>query len=275
MSTYAIGDLHGCYLSLKKLLAEIAYNPQKDQLWFTGDLVNRGKNSLDVLRFVADLGDKSLQVLGNHDLHLLAIHAGKRKARGSDTLTQVLEAPDADALCNWLRSQPLLHQSKDLGFTLTHAGIPPAWSLKRAKKLAQEIETTLQHPKKHKKFLKKMYGDDPSVWNSALKGSARRRLIANYFTRMRFCMPDSTLEFGCKNDAKSAPKGFKPWFSYPSKAAKKSQLLFGHWAALNGKTGLANIHALDTGCVWGGKLTAMRLEDGQKFSVKAVKKDLA
>lgn len=275
MSTYALGDVHGCYKSLKLLLEEIAYNPQQDKLWFAGDLVNRGKASLDVLRFVADLGDKSIQVLGNHDLHLLAVHAGKRQLRSSDTFKKLLQAEDAAELCTWLRQQPLLHQDKELGYTLTHAGIPPVWSLKRAKKLAQEVEEVLRHPTKHQKLLKKMYGDDPSVWNSELKGSARRRLIINYFTRMRFCMADSTLEFGSKHDASKAPKGFKPWFNYPSKATKKSQLLFGHWAALNGKTKQERIHALDTGCVWGGKLTAMRLEDGKRFSVKAVKKDLA
>lgn len=274
MATYAIGDVHGCYKSLQQLLQEISFNPQQDKLWFAGDLVNRGKYSLDVLRLVADLGSSSLVVLGNHDLHLLAIHAGKRKERSSDTLSKVLKASDVDELCAWLRQQPLLHQDKELGYTLTHAGIPPAWGLKRARKLAAEVEKHLRDSERYKKFLNKMYGDDPSVWTPALKGSARRRLITNYFTRMRFCMPDSTLEFRSKHEANKAPKGFKPWYAYPSKAGKNSQLLFGHWAALNGKTKTEGFHCLDTGCVWGGKLTAMRLEDGEKFSVKAAKEDL-
>lgn len=274
MATYAIGDVHGCYKSLQQLLQEISFNPQQDKLWFVGDLVNRGKNSLDVLRLVSDLGSSGVVVLGNHDLHLLAIHAGKRKQRSSDTLSELLNAPDADELCTWLRQQPLLHRDKELGYTMTHAGIPAIWSLKRARKYASEVERHLRDPKRYKKFLSRMYGDDPSVWTPALKGSARRRLITNYFTRMRFCMPDSTLEFRSKHEASKAPQGFKPWYAYPSKAAKKSKLLFGHWAALNGKTKVDDIYCLDTGCVWGGKLTAMRLEDGQKFSVKAVKEDL-
>lgn len=273
MSTYAIGDLQGCYKSFKQLLKEINFQPGRDRLWLAGDLVNRGTGSLNVLRYVADLGVNSIQVLGNHDFHLLAVAAGARKLRSGDTLADILAAPDAKQLLRWLAQQPLLHHDKELGYVMTHAGIPPIWHLKQAKKLAHKVEQRLTT--KHKKeFLQHVFGNKPAKWSEDLKGYNRYRCIINYFTRMRFCLADGTLDFSSKNSIDNAPEGFAPWFWHPSQVTAKAQILFGHWAALDGFTGSSKIHALDTGCVWGNYLTAMRLEDGKRFSVPAHKKDL-
>lgn len=273
MATYAIGDIQGCYKSLKLLLKEIAFNPKQDSLWLAGDLVNRGSGSLDVLRYVADLGDRSKQVLGNHDFHLLAAAQGLRKLRPSDTLKPIIQAPDAKQLLTWLSQQPLLHHDQELGYVMVHAGIPPIWKLKKAKALAAEVENQLQSKQQHE-FLKNVFGNQPLRWSNDLQGMDRYRSIVNYLTRMRFCKADGSLDFTSKSDVNSAPKNFAPWFDYPSKVTKKAAIVFGHWAALKGNTGVDKIHALDTGCVWGNQLTAMRLEDGKKFAVAAVKQDL-
>lgn len=273
MATYAIGDLQGCYKSFRLLLNEIAFNPQQDTLWLAGDLVNRGKGSLDVLRYVADLGDSCKQVLGNHDIHLLAAALGLRKQRKSDTLEKIIKAPDADQLLKWLGQQPLLHHDKELGFVMVHAGIPPIWSLKKAKALAAEVEAELRS-KRQREFLKNVFGNKPAYWSDDLQGYDRYRSIINYFTRMRFCKADGSLEFKSKNKISDAPEGYAPWYDYPSKVLKKAEILFGHWAALEGDTGIDKIHALDTGCVWGNRLTAMRLDDRKRFQVAAVKQDL-
>ncbi len=273
MATYAIGDIQGCYKSFKLLLKEIAFNPKKDSLWLAGDLVNRGSGSLKVLRYAADLGDRSIQVLGNHDFHLLAAAQGLRKLRRSDTLEQIIKAPDAKQLLTWLSQQPLIHHDKKLGYVMVHAGIPPIWKLKEAKALAAEVEKELRSNHQHK-FLSNIFGNNPLRWSDDLKGIDRHRSIVNYLTRMRFCKADGTLDFTSKNDVNSAPKGYAPWFNYPNKAVEKAEIIFGHWAALDGYTGIKKIHALDTGCVWGNKLTAMRLEDGRRFQVAVVKQDL-
>jgi len=273
MATYALGDIQGCYKSFKRLLEEINFKTKRDTLWLAGDLVNRGKGSLDVLRFVADLGESSKQVLGNHDFHLLAAAEGLRKLRNSDTLEQVIKAPDAKELLDWLSQQPLLYYDKKLGYVMTHAGIPPIWKLKKAQALAAEIEKPLRSKYRHD-FLKKLFGNEPLCWSDSLQGDARHRCIVNYFTRMRFCKLDGTLDFTSKSEVSSAPKGYAPWFNYPSKVLKDADIVFGHWAALEGYTGVKAIHALDTGCVWGNHLTAMRLEDRKRFKVAAVKQDL-
>lgn len=272
MATYAIGDIQGCYKSFKQLLGEINFNTKRDSLWLAGDLVNRGKGSLDVLRYVADLGQASQSVLGNHDFHLLAVAAGVRKQRGSDTLDALLNAPDAADLLNWLRQQPLLHHDERLGYVMTHAGIPPIWKLSKAKALAAEVEHDLRF-QNLPIFLGSLFGNEPLCWDDYLQGEARSRSIVNYFTRMRFCKPDGTLDFTNKHEASRAPKGYAPWFSYPSKALKEASIVFGHWAALEGRTGVKHIYALDTGCVWGNHLMAMRLDDRKKFQVAAIKKD--
>ena len=273
MAVYAIGDIQGCYKSFKKLLEEINFKAKRDTLWLAGDLVNRGTGSLDVLRFVADLGESSKQVLGNHDFHLLAAAEGQRKLRNSDTLEQVIQAPDAKELLNWLSQQPLLHYDKKLGYVMTHAGIPPIWKLKKAQELAAEIEKPLRSNKRAD-FLKNLFGNEPLCWSDDLQGEERHRAIVNYFTRMRFCNAKGELNFTSKSGVSSTPKDYAPWFCYPSKVTKEAAILFGHWAALEGHTGVKSIHALDTGCVWGNHLTAMRLDDRKKFKVAAVKQDL-
>lgn len=273
MATYVIGDIQGCYKSFKLLLKEVAFNPKKDKLWLAGDLVNRGSGSLEVLRYAADLGERSLQVLGNHDFHLLAVAQGLRKLRRSDTLEQVVNAPDAQQLLTWLRQQPLIYHDKSLGYVMAHAGIPPIWGLKEAKALAAEVEKELRS-KEYSKFLSGVFGNEPLCWSDDLQGIERYRSIVNYLTRMRFCKADGTLDFTSKNEVASAPKGYAPWFNYPSKVLEKAEIVFGHWAALDGYTGVKKIHALDTGCVWGNKLTALRLEDKKRFQVSVVKQDL-
>ncbi|SFX24563.1 symmetrical bis(5'-nucleosyl)-tetraphosphatase [Marinospirillum alkaliphilum] len=273
MATYAIGDIQGCWEAFQQLLQDIAFDPWQDRLWLAGDLVNRGAGSLEVLRYAAGLGDRVQVVLGNHDIHLLAVARGLRKTRRSDTLDKLLKAPDAPALLDWLANQPLLHHDTALGFVMTHAGIPPIWTLTQAKTLAAEVEQELRSDRQQQ-LLTHLFGNKPRCWSDKLQGQERFRCIINYFTRMRFCKPDGTLELDSKSEAGSAPKGYAPWFSYPSQVLPESRMIFGHWAALSGHTGVGGIHALDTGCVWGQFLTAMRLEDQQVFRVASIKKDL-
>lgn len=273
MATYAIGDIQGCYQAFRQLLNDIGFDPQRDHLWLAGDLVNRGAGSLEVLRYVADLGDKVKVVLGNHDFHLLAVARGLRKTRRSDTLDKLLKASDAAELIDWLGRQPLLHHDPELNFVMTHAGIPPIWSLAKAQALAAEVEMEMRSVRQHT-LLKHLFSNKPRCWNDDLAGQERYRCVVNYLTRMRFCKPDGTLDLETKSEAGSAPKGYAPWFSYPGLVLAETRLLFGHWAALSGHTGVTGVHALDTGCVWGQYLTALRLEDQQVFRVAAVKKDL-
>lgn len=265
MSVYAVGDIQGCLKPLQALLIHIHFNPSKDTLWVAGDLINRGPESLETLRFLYYLRDSIQVVLGNHDLHLLATAAGYRKPTPSDTLKEIIDAPDRDILLEWLRYQPLVHHDKHLGYTMVHAGIPPQWSISQALLLSAEVENALQGKKIHS-FFKNMYGNEPNTWHKNLKGSERLRLITNYFTRMRFCDKNGKLEL--KSKTETAPDGFSPWFSHRSRKTIKDNIIFGHWAALNGITNTPNLFALDTGCVWGGELTMMRLEDQALFSAK-------
>ncbi len=267
MATYAIGDVQGCYDSLMALLEEIDYDDNKDTLWFAGDLVNRGPKSLETLRFIKGLGDKAISVLGNHDLHLLAVAAGFKKTTRSDTLDAILVAPDCNELLNWLRVQPLVHHDAALSFTMVHAGIPPQWSIHQALGYAHEVESILRGDNAND-FLKVMYGNEPSSWSDDLDGMDRIRLITNYFTRMRFCTSTGELELTTKSGVSDAPEHLYPWFALNNRVAKRDNIIFGHWAALEGQTHQKNIFGLDTGCVWGGELTAMRLEDKQLYSVK-------
>lgn len=267
MATYAIGDLQGCYEPLQRLLSKLKFDPTQDHLWFCGDLVNRGPQSLECLRFVRDLGHRGQTVLGNHDLHLLAIHFGHASPRGSDTISDILEAPDRDSLMDWLRHQPLVHYDAALNWCMSHAGVPPMWSARKARKLAQEVEAVLQND--CQSFFEHMYGNQPDVWDNTLTGPDRLRVIVNYLTRMRFIDASGRLDLVTKEGAGAAPEGFFPWFRHPSRKTRHKRLLFGHWAALKGETGTENVWALDTGCVWGAKLTALRLEDGQRFQVDA------
>lgn len=271
MATYAVGDLQGCYDELKQLLKKIDFHPARDRLWCVGDLVNRGPGSLDVLRLITDLGSSAQVVLGNHDFHLLAVAQGLRKTKRSDTLDKLLKAKDAPQLLAWLAQQPLLHYDAELNAVMTHAGIPPIWSLAQAQALAAEVELEL-HSSRQRDFLSRLFANDPLCWSDQLTGAERHRAIVNYLTRMRFCRADGTLELETKSEAANAPVGYAPWFHYPSQIAPQTRLLFGHWAALKGRTGRAGIFSLDTGCVWGECLTALRLEDQQLFQVPAQKK---
>ncbi|KGK42068.1 diadenosine tetraphosphatase [Nitrincola sp. A-D6] len=258
MATYAIGDIQGCYDELRQLLDLIDFN-DTDHLWFAGDLVNRGQQSLEVLRFVSGLGERAQCVLGNHDLHLLALHYGATRDKRNSTLQQVLEAPDRNELMNWLRSRPLLVEDEKLGYILTHAGIPHIWSLGKARKRAQEVERVLRS-KDAGDFFNHMYGNKPDTWHNDLDGWPRLRLITNYFTRMRFITPNGQLEFHGNGEADSAPEGFYPWYDVRRQSPLPRRQLFGHWAALMGSTGQPETIALDTGCVWGYSLSAFCLE---------------
>lgn len=268
MATYAIGDIQGCLDDLLRLIDTIRFDPAHDQLWFAGDLVNRGHDSLGVLRLVKSLGRSAIVVLGNHDLHLLAADAGHKKIDKSDELYRVLKAEDRKPLMQWLRMQPLVHYDAQFDAVMVHAGIPPIWSLQEALSYADEVQAVLQG-KNCPHFLKAMYGDQPDQWHDKLKGEARLRLITNYLTRMRFCTKKGRIELKSKSSAAEAPKGFAPWFSHPSHKCANHRIIFGHWAALMGNTSSDNFIGVDTGCVWGAELTAYRLDDATFFSVKA------
>jgi len=267
MSTYAIGDVQGCYQELQQLLADISFDPNQDTLWFAGDLVNRGPHSLDVLRFIKSLPHK-IVVLGNHDLHFLAVAYEALPLKKHDTLQDVLNAPDCIELCEWLRKKPFVHHDDKLGFTMVHAGIPPQWTVQQAVNYSHELEAALRGDE-FKEFFQHMYGNKPSHWNDDLSGWKRLRLITNYFTRMRFVDEEGRLELDTKSGLDSQPEGYFPWFSIPGRQHKNDKILFGHWAALEGKVNEPNVFALDTGCVWGGKLTALRLDDLTWFSVES------
>ncbi len=271
MPNYSIGDVQGCFNALNNLLQKINFNPAKDTLWFTGDLVNRGPQSLEVLRFVKSLGKQAVTVLGNHDLHLLAVANKKIAGKKQDTLAAILTAPDCQVLCDWLRQQPFLHYDKKLAYLMVHAGLAPQWNLKKALQCADEVQTVLRS-NQYTEFLANMYGDEPNCWHESLTGWPKLRLITNYFTRMRFCKPDGTLELDKKGKADNPPPGFLPWFKVPQRAHKEVKIIFGHWAALNGEADEPHVFPLDTGCVWGNCLTAMRLEDGKRFKVSCAEK---
>lgn len=267
MAIYAIGDVQGCFVELQKLLEAIQFHPDKDTLWFTGDLVNRGPASLEVLRFVKKLGKQHVFVLGNHDLHLLALAQGVGKAHPNDTLASILTASDKEELMSWLSERPLLHYEN--GYAMTHAGLAPAWPIQKAVSLAQEVESTLQGASKEI-FLSHMYGNSPDVWDDKLTGTDRLRCITNYLTRMRFCYEDGRLELQYKGKLSDKPQELVPWFDVKDRKNKEIKIIFGHWAALGGKADVPNVYPLDTGCVWGHYLTAMRLEDGKKFQIKSM-----
>lgn len=267
---YAIGDVQGCLSVLERLLERIHFNPSKDILWFCGDLVNRGPQSLETLRFIKNLGAHHPVVLGNHDLHLIArsynAHAGWKE----DTLDAILAAPDREELINWLKQKPLLYQDDTLKYVLVHAGLAPQWDLMTAKRLASEVESVIQSDKASE-FFRHMYGNEPTQWSEQLQGWDRLRCITNYFTRLRFCHRDGRLELQTKGTLAASSDDLIPWFKVMPRANAELKILFGHWAALGGVTHIPNTYALDTGCVWGHQLTAMRLEDGKRYSVDAGK----
>ena len=264
MATYAIGDIQGCYDSLQRLLALCAFDPGKDRLWLVGDLVNRGPKSLETLRLIKSLGPAAITVLGNHDLYLLMVAEGGAKFRGKDdTLQPILDAPDAQELLDWLRRQPLCHTEGD--YCLVHAGLLPQWTAARARELSHEVEAALQGPN-YPDFVQNLWGNDPGGWSDTLTGWPRLRVIVNAMTRMRFCTPAGIMEFHTKGETTNPPPGHLPWFEVPNRAHANSVLVTGHWSALGLKI-TPNLLALDSGCLWGGHLTALRLEDRQVFQV--------
>ncbi|MCV6588260.1 MAG: symmetrical bis(5'-nucleosyl)-tetraphosphatase [Marinobacterium sp.] len=262
MATYAVGDIQGCYDELRQLLEIIQFNEQ-DTLWVAGDLVNRGPRSLETLRFLKSLGEQTVIVLGNHDLHLLAVYYGSVERKRSDTLNELLDAPDVAELMDWLRNQKLAVYDEANNWFMSHAGLPPVWSAQQAVKYASEVEMMISSHLAQGYF-DNMYGNQPTLWDKHLMGWDRLRTITNYLTRMRFCDTNGQLDFKAKGGLESQPNGYLPWFRQPRKDTHV-QVLFGHWAALEGRTETINVFALDTGCVWGNALTAMRLEDQQLF----------
>ena len=262
MATYAIGDVQGDYPALQTLLDKIEFDQTDDTLWFVGDLVNRGPDSLGVLRFVKQLGDRAITVLGNHDLHLLALASGAEGPRQRDTLQPILAAPDRDELIDWLRQRPLAYFEE--GFLLVHAGILPAWDVATALNLASEVEAALRAAD-YKTFLASLYGNQPVRWDDTLRGLDRLRIIINVLTRMRMLTSDGALDLAFKGRPDDAPRELTPWFDLP-RASGSTALVFGHWSAL-GLLMRADLLALDSGCVWGRQLSAVRLEDRALFQI--------
>jgi bis(5'-nucleosyl)-tetraphosphatase (symmetrical) len=257
MPTYAIGDIQGCEPELHRLLDRIRFDPAADRLWFTGDLVNRGPGSLGVLRFVRSLGASAVVVLGNHDLHLLALAAGNQRHAHKSNLDEVLAAPDRDELLDWLRRRPLLHHDPAKGYMLIHAGLPPQWTLEDAIACARELEAVLQGPD-WCDYLFAMYGAEPNRWDPALRGMERLRFITNCLTRVRYCTPDGTLALKEKSLPADCPPGLVPWFQCPGRRSRDTRIIFGHWSAL-GYWDQDNVWGIDSGCLWGGSLTALRV----------------
>jgi bis(5'-nucleosyl)-tetraphosphatase (symmetrical) len=267
MSVFAVGDIQGCYNELEQMLELIKFDSRNDQLWFVGDLVNRGSGSLEVLRLVKSMGDAAITVLGNHDLHLLAVAAGVAELHHSDTLDEILAAPDRDELLTWLRHQRMIHVQD--GYALLHAGLVPEWSLEQVMSLANEVEQQLRG-EDYATFLKKMYGNTPNHWEDWLTGYERLRVITNALTRMRICTDQGKMEFKFKGEVEDVPAGYLPWFEIPNRASADATVVFGHWSAL-GLINKPNVIALDTGCLWGHALTAIRLDDRKIFQVKCSK----
>lgn len=260
MALYAVGDVQGCYDALQRLLQKLAFDPARDRLWFTGDLVNRGAQSLETLRFVKSLGDTAVTVLGNHDLHLLAVAAAKTKAKRRDTLDAVLAAPDRAELLGWLQGRPLFHHEPRFG-ALVHAGLLPAWSIERAAALAREAEVVLRGPRADE-FFGHMYGDLPDRWNEQLHGFDRLRLIVNAMTRLRYCDLEGAMDLHHKGAPGSQPPDLVPWYSLPGRHNRDQRIVFGHWSTL-GVYANENVVGIDSGCLWGGSLTAVRLDDSE------------
>lgn len=262
MAVYAIGDVQGCFPELQRLLERIGFDPSEDRLWFTGDLVNRGPESLKTLRYIKSLGRSAVAVLGNHDLHLLAVAYGASKTRHRDTFGDVLGAPDRDELLEWLRRLPLCHREDR--YLLIHAGLPPQWTVTRSCEYAREVEAVLAG-ESCREFMHEMYGDRPDRWSEDLQGWDRLRFIVNCFTRLRYCDAHGTLDFRQKGPPGTQPRGLMPWFEVPGRRSAGAEILFGHWSTLGFRI-VRGCYALDTGCLWGGELSALRL-DGEMYRV--------
>lgn len=264
MTTYAIGDVQGCFAELMRLLDELAFDPAVDRVWFTGDLVNRGPQSLETLRFIRNLGEAAISVLGNHDLHLLAVARGVVRSKGRDTLTAVLEANDRDELLDWLRTRPLLYREGN--YLLVHAGLIPQWTAEQAIERAAEAEDWLRSDR-YPMLLQNLYGDDPDQWSEELSGWRRLRFIIHCLTRTRYCDRQGRLDFRCKVAPGRQPAGLVPWFELEDRKTHPLRIVFGHWSTLGAWSG-HGVTCLDSGCLWGGSLTALNLDDG--FSLTSV-----
>ena len=260
MAVYAIGDLQGCRPELERLLDALHFEPRRDRLWLVGDLVNRGPDSLGTLRRVRALGDACISVLGNHDLHLLAVQHGVRAAKPADTFEDIFSAPDADVLLDWLRHRPLLHHDAELGVSMSHAGLHPHWDLTTAQALAAEVEGILRSERRQALF-DSMYANQPRRWDPSLQGAERWRFAINAFTRMRYCRADGWMDFKHKGGPGTQPAELLPWFRVPGRCHTGLRIVFGHWSTV-GSVDAYGVHALDGGCVWGGQLVALRIDDG-------------
>nr|WP_294838232.1 symmetrical bis(5'-nucleosyl)-tetraphosphatase [uncultured Methylotenera sp.] len=265
MATYAIGDIQGCYHAFQALLARLEFDPDKDQLWLVGDLINRGSGTLEVLRWCYAHRDSLRIVLGNHDLHAIVVAAGIVAAHRGDTLQELLAAEDRDVLLGWLRHQPLVYQEAD--YLMVHAGLLPQWTIEQTMAYAAEVEAALQG-ENYLHFLTHMYGNLPNRWTPDLSGVDRLRVITNAATRLRICTAEGEMEFKFKGELQDIPHGYMPWFDVPSRASQDTQVIFGHWSAL-GLQQRKNLFALDTGCLWGGKLTALNLATKEIVQVDA------
>lgn len=261
---YLIGDLQGCCDAFDRLLAELQFSPSRDRLWVLGDLVNRGPASVATLSRLRDLAASAVCLLGNHDLHLLAVAAGVRPEHRSDTLREILDSPQRDHWIDWVRQRPLAAQAP--GWLAVHAGVSPAWDAAETLGLAGEVEALLRGPDLHG-FLQVMYGNEPARWDPTLAGPDRWRFVINVLTRIRFCTADGTLDFKVKEGADAAPPGLMPWFEVPGRRTEGVPIAFGHWSTL-GLINRPDLLALDTGCVWGGALTAVRVDGGRREVVQ-------
>lgn len=270
MSTYVIGDLQGCFTGLEALLRKIRFNREHDRLLFAGDLVARGPDSLQTLRFVSGLGRATVSVLGNHDLHLLALAERGERGKPSDKLDAILDAPDADRLLHWLRQQRLAYRDTTSAALVIHAGLAPQWTQRQTLALAAEAEAALREPRRFRSFVTHMYGDEPRRWSDSLRGPARLRCVVNILTRARFCSVAGDFDYRYKGTIEQAPADLLPWFAVPGRRSARSTVAFGHWSALGRVHWPAHrVYGLDTGYIWGGQLSALRLEDRRLFAVKA------
>ena len=269
MATYAIGDIQGCYHSFQHLLERIDFNFSRDRLWLVGDIINRGSGSLETLRWIYRHQSAVTMVLGNHDLHALAVAEGFVFQHKHDTLQSILAAPDRAELLHWLRHQPMLHAAD--GYLMVHAGLLPQWDVRQALALGAEVESALRG-ESHRDFLANMYGNQPAGWDESLRGMDRLRLITNAMTRLRACTVDGQMDFRFKGELDDMPAGLMPWFEVPDRRSRNADIIFGHWSAM-GLQRCPHLFALDSGCLWGGQLTALRLQDRQIFQVDCDPRD--
>jgi bis(5'-nucleosyl)-tetraphosphatase (symmetrical) len=269
MATYAVGDIQGCFASFRHLLEEIGFTPSRDQLWLVGDLINRGPDSLAILRWAKQHETSLRVVLGNHDLHVLAVAEGFVPPHHSDTVQPLLEAPDRDELLAWLRHRSMAYGEDE--YLMVHAGLLPQWESEQVLELAHEVELALRSDD-YRDFLAQMYGNQPDRWEDGVRGMDRLRIVTNALTRLRVCSADGVMDFRFKGELEKMPDGLMPWFEVPGRKATDKTLLFGHWSAL-GLMLRDNLIALDTGCLWGGQLSAVRLEDRRLFQVPCVEQE--